>query len=153
MMGRLFFVAQPLPSMPSALRLLLIAGLFVLLSGCVSSGAFLSGHLTDVQLSQANYELLATDVSGSATAGYLLGFSGGFGLGTQAFALARVSGDDNLYQTALAALWADVRSQHGDLEGRNLALVNVRYDVDALNLILYTQPTLTVRADVVEFVE
>jgi hypothetical protein len=39
------------------------------------------------------------------------------------------------------------------VEGERLALVNVRYDVSALNLLLYTQPTVTVRADVVEFTE
>jgi hypothetical protein len=130
--------------------LLVLAGV---LTGCYSSGAFLAGNVTDVQLTEDNYEIVATDVHGSATAGYLLGVSGGFGPSTTALALARVSGDGQLYQAALANLWEQVRGQYGDVEGENLALVNVRYDVSALNLILYTQPTVTVRADVVEFTE
>jgi hypothetical protein len=130
--------------------LIVLAGL---LSGCFTSGAFLAGNVTNVQLTEGNYEVVATDVHGSATAGYLLGVSGGLGPSTTALAVARVSGDGQLYRAALDNLWAQVRDQHGDVEGKGLALVNVRYDVNALNLILYTQPTVTVRADVVEFTE
>lgn len=139
--------------MNAVLRPLFFLGLAFVFSGCLSSGAFLSGNVTDVQLREANYEIVATDVHGSASAGYLLGVSGGFGPTTQAFALARVSGEGQLYQTALSNLWDTVREQHGEVEGQNLALINVRYDVSALNLILYTEPTLTVRADVVAFTE
>jgi hypothetical protein len=130
--------------------LIVLAGV---LSGCFTSGAFLAGNVTNVQLTEGNYEVVATDVHGSATAGYLLGVSGGLGPSTTAVALARVSGDGPLYQAALADLWDNVRDQYGEVEGQDLALVNVRYDVSALNLLLYTQPTLTVRADVVEFTE
>lgn len=137
----------------SFLRGALLVGLAVSLTGCFSSGTFLSGNVTDVQLTQGNYNIVATDVHGTASAGYLLGVSGGPGMSTAAVALARVSGDDNLYQTALSNLWDNVRSRYGEVEGENLALVNVRYDVSALNLLVYTQPTLTVRADVVEFTD
>ena len=130
--------------------LIVLAGV---LSGCFTSGAFLAGNVTNVQLTEGNYEVVATDVHGSATAGYLLGVSGGLGPSTTALAVARVSGDGQLYRAALDNLWAQVRDQHGDVEGERLALVNVRYDVSALNLLLYTQPTVTVRADVVEFTE
>jgi hypothetical protein len=137
----------------SLLRPVLLLVLAASLTGCVSSGAFLSGTVTDVQLKEANYEIVATDVHGSATAGYLLGVSGGLGPTTSAFAVARVSGDGHLYQAALANLWANVESEYGVVKGNDLALINVRYDVDALNLLVYTQPTLTVRADVIEFTE
>lgn len=134
-------------------RLLLLLVLAGSLTGCFSSGAFFAGTLTDVRLQSDNYELLATDVEGAATAGYLLGVSGGLGPSTTAVAVAHVSGDDALYKTALENLWANVRTQTESAEGRSLALVNVRYDVSALNLIVYTQPTVTVRADVVEFTD
>jgi hypothetical protein len=135
------------------LRFVLLLGLTVSLTGCFTSGSFLSGHLTDVQLKEANYTVVATDVHGSATAGYLFGVSGGPGLTTTALALVRVSGEKQLYQAALADLWSNVEAAYGTVEGERLALINVRYDVDALNLLLYTQPTLTVRADVIEFTE
>ena len=135
------------------LRFVLLLGLTVSLTGCFTSGAFLSGHLTDVQLKEANYNVVATDVHGSATAGYLFGVSGGPGPTTTALALARVGGEKQLYQAALADLWSNVESEYGTVEGERLALINVRYDVDALNLLVYTQPTLTVRADVIEFTE
>ena len=135
------------------LRGVLLVGLAVSLTGCFSSGAFLSGNVTDVQLRQGNYEIVATDVHGTASAGYILGVSGGPGPSTAALAVARVNGDENLYQTALSNLWEDVRSRYGDPQGEKLALVNVRYDVSALNLLLYTKPTVTVRADVVRFTD
>jgi len=127
--------------------------LAVALSGCASSGAFLAGNVTDVQLGDDNYEIVAANVSGTATSGHILGLSFGSGPTTTTLALARVSGDRALYETALADLWENFRDQHGEVEGRTLALVNVRYDVSALNLVLYTEPTVTVRADVVEFAD
>jgi hypothetical protein len=145
--------APNLSPFASFLRSALLLGLAVFLTGCFSSGAFLSGNVTDVQLKEANYEVVATDVHGSATSGYLFGVSGGFGPSTSTFAVARVSGEGQLYQAALANLWENVESQYGDVKGNDLALVNVRYDVEALNLFIYTRPTLTVRADVVEFTE
>ena len=68
-------------------------------------------------------------------------------------ALARVSGDGMLYAAALEDLWRNSSERHGSVEGRTLALTNVRFDGDALNLILVTRPTVTVRADVVEFTD
>lgn len=134
-------------------RVLLLLVLVGSLTGCVSSGSFFSGTLTDVQLQSNNYEIVATDMEGTATAGYILGVSGGLGPSTTAIAVAKVSGDDSLYKTALENLWANVQAQTQAAEGRSLALVNVRYDVSALNLIVYTQPTVTVRADIVEFTD
>jgi len=140
--------------LPFPLRFVLLLGLAVSLTGCFTSGTFLSGHVTNVQLAEANYTIVATNVQGTATAGYLFGVSGSrFGLSTNALALVPISGEPQLYQAALADLWRNIESEYGTVEGERLALVNVRYDVDALNLLVYTQPTLTVRADVIEFTE
>ncbi len=128
---------------------------FVSTAGCVSTGSFPSANVTNVELSEGNFEMVATDVSGEASAGYLLGLSGGFGLASQTstLALVRVSGDGALYREAIRDLWDNFRAEYGDVEGRTLALVNVRFDSDALNLLVYTQPTVSIRADVVEFVD
>lgn len=45
------------------------------------------------------------------------------------------------------------REKHGAPKGRQLALVNVRYDAEALNTIVYTHLDINVVADVVEFTE
>jgi len=119
--------------------------------GCVSSGAFPAASLTTVELTESNYTVVATDATGTATAGYILGLSGGAGAGAWTMALARVSGEGQLYGEALRDLWERFGAEHGAVDGRSLGLVNVRYDVDALNLILYTSVTVWVRADVVEF--
>lgn len=135
---------------------LIVIAFILTTTGCVSTGSFPSANVTNVELSEANYEIVATDVSGEASAGYILGFSAGFGVGSQmsTLALARVEGDGDLYRQAIQNLWANFRAEHGDVEGRDLALVNVRFDGDALNLfLLYSRPTVSIRADVIEFTE
>lgn len=123
-------------------------------TGCVSTGSFPSANLTDVQLTEDNYEIVATNVQGEASAGYLIGLSGGFGFSQmQTIALVRVEGESALYAAALRNLWENFRAQYGEVEGRNLALVNVRFDGDALNAIVYTRPQISIRADVVEFTD
>lgn len=134
-------------SLPLLFLLLLVA------SGCASTGAFNAAHVTDVQLREANYELVATDVRGEASAGYLFGVSASTYRQMQTFALVRVSGSGMLYGEALDQLWANFREDYGSTRGRDLALVNVRYDTEDLNLFLYTKPTVAVRADVVEFTQ
>jgi hypothetical protein len=122
-------------------------------SGCAQTGMFASGNLTQVQLGQPNYKVVATDVAGSATAGYLLGVSAPMGVTNHTLALARIQGTGQLYREALADLWARFAAANGPIAGRRLALVNVRYDSDNTNLIVYTKPRLTIRADIVEFGE
>jgi hypothetical protein len=119
-------------------------------AGCVSGGAFPAASLTSVELAESNYTVITTDATGSASAAYILGVSG-FGPGVSAVAVARVSGEGQLHGEALRDLWERFATEHGAVAGRSLGLVNVRFDVDALNLILYTRVTVWVRADVVEF--
>jgi hypothetical protein len=125
----------------------------LLLTGCASSGMHMSSSLTNVELSEANYRIVARSVSGEAKAGYIFGASFGLGMYAQVIGVARVSGDKALYKTAMDNLWSNFEARHGNVEGRNLALVNLRYDVEALNLIVYTQPILTIQADIIEFLE
>jgi hypothetical protein len=134
-------------------RLFLVFVSVLLLIGCASTGQFNAQNVTDVQLSESNYEVIATSVTGEASAGYILGVSGSPRGRMQTVALARVTGDGMLYGEAVADLWDQFRRKHGETEGRDLALVNVRYDSEALNLLLFTKPTVMVRADVVEFEE
>jgi len=132
----------------STVTMLFMAGM---LAGCVSGGAFPTANLTSVELAERNYTVIATDVVGTAWAGYVLGVSGGWGPSMQTLAIARVEGDGQLYGAALEDLWDRFEEEHGPAAGRALGLVNVRFDADALNLILYTKATVWVRADVVEF--
>lgn len=123
----------------------------LLLTGCTNSGAFLAANQTIVNLEEGNYSIAATNVTGEAQAGYILGLSYSTGLTANTLALARVDGTDKLYTDALENLWSNYEAEHGEVENGTLALANVRYDSDILNLILYTQVKITVRADIVEF--
>jgi hypothetical protein len=130
----------------------LLFGLAVLISGCANTGMFLASNETSVELSEKNYNVIDTDVTGVSSAGYILGFTYPVGAATSTLALARVSGNGMLYREALENLWKNFAETNGEIKGRSLALVNVRYDTDALNLFfLYTEARVSIRADVVEF--
>lgn len=128
-------------------------GISVLIAGCSSSGAFMAGNVTDVQLQKGNFKIVARNVSGEAQAGYLMGGTVSMGMASNTFALVRVSGSGMLYKEALENLWKSYETAYGPVEGKRLALINVRYDSDALNLVVYTQPKITIRADIVEFTD
>ncbi len=125
-----------------------------MLVGCASTGRFSSTNLTNVELSKSNFHVIATNVYGEASAEYLLGFSVAQGGEMQTIALIPLGGDRLLYKVALENLWRNFEQTYGKVEGRSLALVNVRFDSEAQNvLIFYTRPKISVRADVIEFVE
>lgn len=135
----------------SKITLAAIVLIAALSSGCATSGAYMASNITEVNLGEENYQVVATGVSGEAEAAYLLGVSGGFGMAMQTVALVRLEGDGMLYQAALRDLWSNFARDYGAVEGRSLALVNVRYDAEAINLLVYTRPRVAVIADVVEF--
>ena len=122
-------------------------------TGCAQSGFFASSSLTQVELSAPNYRIVATGVSGEAKASYLIGVTVSSGPVTNSLSLKRLSGTGKLYQEALDNLWAQFAAEHGAVEGRRLALTNVRYDADTRNFALYSDIVLAVRADVVEFTD
>lgn len=122
-----------------------------ILSGCSNTGAFLSANQTIVNLNEGNYSIAATNVSGESESGYLLGVSYSTGLNAATLAIARVEGTGMLYAEALENLWNNYEAEHGDISDRKLALANVRYDSEMLNLILYTKVKVIVRADIIEF--
>jgi hypothetical protein len=137
-------------------RLLVLFGVVVIslaITGCASTGIFPSSNITEVQLSNSNFKIVARDVSGEAEAGYLLGTTYSIGMTTATFALIRIDGTGMLYKEALEQLWKNYESKNGPVEGKRLALVNVRYDSDAINTGVYTKAKIIVRADIVEFGE
>ena len=136
------------------MRLFGLSVVLTTLAGCASTGRFSSTNLTNVELSENNFRVIATNVYGEASAEYLLGLSFAQGGEMQTIALIPLGGDRLLYKVALENLWRNFEQTHGNVEGRSLALVNVRFDSEALNvLIFYTRPKISVRADVIEFVE
>jgi hypothetical protein len=133
--------------------LLLLATLVIasLMIGCSGNGLFLASNDTNVNLEGPNYKIVATNVTGHSSAGYLLGFSFSVGAFTESFALVRVSGTGKHYQEALNEFWNNFEKQYGSVEGRALGLINVRYDADVLNTFFYTESRIYVTADVIEF--
>ena len=121
-------------------------------TGCINSGAFYAANMTEVQLSEDNYQIVATNVQGQSEAGYILGISGSQGGFATTFAMFRVKGDGLLYKAAVEDLWTQFENQNGPVGNRTLALVNVQFDADASNYLgLYSKSVVSVRADIVEF--
>lgn len=131
-------------------RFLFIATLSIL-SGCATTGLTTSSHLTNVELSSKNYQLIATNVTGEATSEGVLGASFGVGIGATQFSFIPITTDRALYQIAMQNLWSNFEGQNGKVANRTLALVNLRYDSETLNTFLYTRLRVVVVSDVVEF--
>ena len=137
-----------------ALPLTLVAAVLAMsLSGCGQAGLFAAGNLTQVQLSEPNYKIVATSVSGDSEAAYLIGVAFSNGPQTGSVSLHRLKGSGKLYKEAMENLWQTFAAEHGAVAGRRLALVNVRYDAATRNFLVYNDVRLSIRADVVEFVE
>ena len=119
--------------------------------GCTTAGTFQSQNVTNVELSETNFDILARNVSGTAHADFLLGISSSTGSVSNTLALVRVSGTPTLYNDAITDLWDNFEDDYGSADGRNLVLANVRYDTDILNLVVFTKTTLIIHADVIEF--
>ncbi|MEJ2537006.1 MAG: hypothetical protein P8048_08135 [Calditrichia bacterium] len=132
------------------LAVVLVVSLLIL-SSCSNNGMFVGLNQTSVELGKANYEIVASNVLGQSQAGYVLGFSAPLGAATNTFAVARVNGTGMLYKEALEDLWKNFEAEHGKIDGRKLALANLRYDSEALNLLVYTEVKVFIRADVIEF--
>jgi len=133
--------------------LLISIPLLVLLSGCGTGGAFQATHVTSVELSQPNFNIVARDLHGTAMQGYLLGISISQGSDVGTFAFFKVAGVEKLYDTAIKDLWNNFRENYGDTKGKKLALTNIRQDSEILNTIVYTQANYFITADVIEFIE
>jgi hypothetical protein len=123
----------------------------MLFLGCTNSGAFLAVNQTIVNLNEGNYSVSATNITGESEAAYIFGLSYSTGLMASTVAIARVEGTGRLYAEALENLWENYESAHGTVSNKKVALANVRYDADILNLFFYTKVVVTVRADIVEF--
>jgi hypothetical protein len=125
----------------------------VMLAGCSNGGIFAGSNMTDVQLQKNNFKIIARDISGQAQAGYILGATISQGIVTNTLALIRVSGTGMLYKEAFEDLWKNFEAANGPVGNRKIAFINLRYDSDGLNLVLYTQAKIMIRADVIEFTE
>ncbi len=139
--------------MQRILFLLMVILFLVSFSSCGTGGAFRATHVTNVELSEPNFNIVAKDMHGSSMQGYLIGLSYSAGSDIGTFALIKVSGVEKLYDSAIKELWANYREKYGSTDGKKLALINIRQDSEVLNTLVYTQAKYFITADVIEFIE
>jgi hypothetical protein len=120
-------------SIPWLLSAILSCSGVVMLAGCASEGKFEHSTGTDVRLSENNYRMIQPGAKGGSSGFYLLGL---IPITSPSYAVAK----DRLY-----------KSVGQDLKGRSVALANQTQDKSGLYLILFSIPTVTVTADVIEF--
>jgi hypothetical protein len=132
-------------------NLLLIA--LIYLSGCTTGGSFIAQNITNVELSEPNFKIVAKNLEGYSKASYLFGITHSSGSIANTLALVRIGGTAKLYDDAIQDIWKKYKAKYGDTEGRKLVLANIRIDNDMLNLLVYTQTELYITADIVEFEE
>lgn len=109
------------------LSCLLLVGLF---GGCGNSGGFTKTNETKTVLTSNNYRIIMVGVAGSDD-GFRV-----FGLGPRA---------------KFSAALAQIREQ-AQLKDRSRALINITEDDDWYNALIVAGETLTVTADVIEFI-
>ena len=115
-------------------RLLIVVAALALLSGCARSAYYpgQGGTGTNVTLTHQNYRVVKSNAIGDSHGFSLLGV---LPMWTPRYSAAMTE----LYQSA------------GVAEGKATALTNVAQEDSKLYFILFSIPTLTVRADIIEF--
>ena len=125
------------PGAPSRPKRIL-GGLFlaaaVLAAGCASNVVRPQATTTHVDLSRKNYELVRPNAIGSSYGFKLLGLV-------------------PIVSPTYAAAMSRLHSEAGHRNGKAEALINVNEERSSVYLVLFSVPTLTVRADVIEFTE
>lgn len=139
--------------MKKAIASLIVIILLISLTGCGTMGSFRANNVTNVELSKANFNIVARDLQGSAKEGYLFGVSAPQGSDINTFGLIKISGDEKPYAAAVKNLWKDYQEKYGDIKEKNLVLVNIRQDNEMINTLIYTEVKYFITADVVEFTD
>ena len=106
---------------------------FSVLGGCSGTGDFQQSTDTSVSLERNNYKLIKSGAVGRSSGFKLLGI---IPIVSPSYAEAK----RDLYQSAGQTL-----------EGRSIALANQTQDKSSLYLVLFSIPTITFSADIVEF--
>jgi hypothetical protein len=122
-----------------------------LLTGCGNTGMFMASNSTEVQLKERNYTIVAKNVTGTSETSYLLGASYSWGVATNSIGIIPLDRNKMLYKEARESLWDNFEKQGESIEGRTLALINIQYDSNTANFIVYTKASVSITADIIEF--
>tara|TARA_R110002096_G_scaffold52194_1_gene136128 strand:- start:2774 stop:3187 length:414 start_codon:yes stop_codon:yes gene_type:complete len=136
--------------MKSYLIIILIALAF-LLTGCGNTGMFVASNSTEVQLKEGNYTIVAKNVTGTSEISYLIGASYSWGIATNSVGIIPLDRNKMIYKEARESLWDNFEKQGESIEGRSLALINIQYDSNTTNFLVYTKASVSITADIIEF--
>lgn len=132
-------------------QFIILMAVAFLLTGCGNAGMFVASNSTEVQLKEGNYTIVAKNVTGTSEMSYLFGASYSWGVATNSVGLIPLDGDKMLYKEARESLWDNFEKQGESIEGRTLALINIQYDSNTTNFMIYTKASVSITADIIEF--
>ena len=90
-------------------------------------------------------------MTGTSEASFLLGASYSWGVATNSAGIIPLDGNKMLYKKARESLWDNFEKQGESIEGRTLALINIQYDSNTTNFMVYTKASVSITADIIEF--
>lgn len=131
--------------------IIILMAVAFLLTGCGNAGMFVASNSTEVQLKESNYTIVAKNVTGTSDISYLFGVSYSWGVATNSAGIIPLDGNKMLYKEARESLWDNFEKQGESIEGRTLALINIQYDSNTTNFLVYTKASVSITADIIEF--
>lgn len=130
---------------------IILMTLTLVLTGCGNTGMFVASNSTEVQLKEGNYTIVAKSVTGTSEISYLFGASYSWGVATNSIGIIPLDGKKMLYKEARESLWDNFEKQGESIEGRRLALINIQYDSNTTNFMVFTKASVSITADIIEF--
>ena len=112
---------------------------------------FVASNSTEVQLKEGNYTIVAKNVTGTSEISYLIGASYSWGIATNSVGIIPLDRNKMIYKEARESLWDNFEKQGESIEGRSLALINIQYDSNTTNFLVYTKASVSITADIIEF--
>lgn len=131
--------------------IIILIAVAYLFTGCGNTGMFVASNSTEVQLKEGNYTIVAKNVTGTSQISYLIGASYSWGIATNSVGIIPLGGNKMLYKEARESLWDNFEKQGESVEGRTLALINIQYDSNTSNFMVYTKASVSITADIIEF--
>ncbi len=132
-------------------QIFILVAMAFLHTGCGNTGMFVASNSTEVQLKEGNYTIVAKNITGTSETSYLFGASYSWGIATNSIGIIPLDRNKMIYKEARESLWDNFEKQGETIEGRTLALINIQYDSNTTNFMVYTKASVSITADVIEF--
>lgn len=131
--------------------ILALAAASLSLVSCTRSNIHQSLAQPVIKLTEGNYRVVATQVSGRSRGLHVASIIPTSGYDARTFLQGGPLGGFPIKSASEAAAIDEMYRKAGDQRGRATAFINMRTEVSGLNFLLFALPKITVKADLIEF--